>query len=311
MSNATVRVVSTPVGAQDDPVARRPEAPERAVVEDGVEQLGSRIRAARVARGVGVRELSRLVDCSASLISQIERGRANPSVSTLYAISSALAISVDSLFSAAGANDHGEPTARAPFWMSGEMSEEASAGMSGDGPNEPDEASPVPDDRPVAGVTAALAAFRRDATVAGASTVPADRPHAGPGEGTSVVERGEQRRRSVTIHRGERRIIHLERGVRWELLMPTPEHSAEFMEVHYAPGGGSTADDHAIRHQGREYSVILEGVLSVQIGFEQYRLGPGDSMAFDSTIPHRFWNEGSEPVRAIWFVLDRWSVSDA
>jgi|GEM_PF-53164 len=60
--------------------------------------LGTRIRDARVARGLGVRELARIADCSASLVSQIERGRANPSVSTLYSLADALGISVASLF---------------------------------------------------------------------------------------------------------------------------------------------------------------------------------------------------------------------
>ena len=91
--------------------------------------------------------------------------------------------------------------------------------------------------------------------------------------------------------------------------MPVPETNAEFMEVTYGVGGGSTEGEHAIRHNGREYSVILEGQLSVQIGFEQYVLEPGDSMAFDSTIPHRFWNAGPVPVRGIWFVVDRWPTS--
>lgn len=69
------------------------EEPDPRAVQDGtgtrVELLGARIRAARVARGIGVRELGRRVDCSGSLISQIERGRVNPSVNTLYAISAA------------------------------------------------------------------------------------------------------------------------------------------------------------------------------------------------------------------------------
>jgi len=34
-------------------------------------------------------------------------------------------------------------------------------------------------------------------------------------------------------------------------------------------------------------------------------LGPGDSIAFDSITPHRFFNEGDVPVHAIWFVTGR------
>ncbi len=206
---------------------------------EGIELLGTRLRAARAERQIGVRQLARMVDCSASLISQIERGRANPSVSTLYAISSALGISLDGLFAEPGASTAAATTARA-----------------------------VP---------------------VGQAVEPAP----------------------VVLRPAQRRVINLDRGVQWQLLMPVPEHNAEFLEAFYAPGGGSTADDHAIRHNGREYSLVLEGVLSVEIGFEQYRLEPGDSMAFDSTIPHRFWNAGTAPVRAVWFVMDRWATSES
>lgn len=210
-----------------------------------VAHLGTRIREGRLARGIGVRELARRVECSASMISQIEKGLTNPSVSTLYAISSALGISTDRLIAGS------------------------------DGPLEAESA--------------------RDHVQHAQADSSSPRPH----------------RVQVVLHPPDRRVLLLERGVRWELLMPVPESSAEFMEVTYDVGGESSAGDHAIRHNGREYSVILEGELSVQIGFERYVLEPGDSMSFDSTIPHRFWNAGNVPVRAIWFVQDRWASNDA
>ncbi|UGS38994.1 HTH-type transcriptional regulator PuuR [Capillimicrobium parvum] len=60
---------------------------------------GTRLRSAREGLGVSVRSLARAVGVSPSLISQIEKGRANPSVGTLYGIVSALEISLDELFS--------------------------------------------------------------------------------------------------------------------------------------------------------------------------------------------------------------------
>ena len=56
---------------------------------------------------------------------------------------------------------------------------------------------------------------------------------------------------------------------------------------------------------GKEYAVIIEGALSTQIGFDRYVLEVGDSLTFDSTIPHRFWNAGDVPARAIWVILNR------
>jgi transcriptional regulator with XRE-family HTH domain len=48
---------------------------------------------------MSVRSLARSIGVSPSLISQIETGKANPSVGTLYAIVTALGISLDQLFS--------------------------------------------------------------------------------------------------------------------------------------------------------------------------------------------------------------------
>ena len=53
-------------------------------------------------------------------------------------------------------------------------------------------------------------------------------------------------------------------------------------------------------------SVAADFVLSeIQLGFELFELKPGDSIAFDSTEPHRLFNLGEEPVHAIWFVVGR------
>ncbi len=60
--------------------------------------LGERIRAARVRRGVSLRTLAGEVGVSASMISQIENAKSQPSVSTLYAITSALGISIHEVF---------------------------------------------------------------------------------------------------------------------------------------------------------------------------------------------------------------------
>jgi len=65
-----------------------------------VPPVGARIREARLERGVSLRALAREVGVSASLVSQIETGKSQPSVSTLYAITTVLGISVESLFEA-------------------------------------------------------------------------------------------------------------------------------------------------------------------------------------------------------------------
>lgn len=60
-----------------------------------------------------------------------------------------------------------------------------------------------------------------------------------------------------------------------------------------------------MRHNGREYGYVLSGRLSVTIGFDTYEVGPGESVAFDCTLPHRLATIGDEPVEAVWFVVGR------
>jgi len=111
--------------------------------------------------------------------------------------------------------------------------------------------------------------------------------------------------RSPVVHAGERAAIDLDSGVRWEELAATHEEGIDFLEAIYEVGGASTPDESLMRHHGREYGYIVSGTLNIQIGFQTYVLGPGDSIAFDSTTPHRFFNEGDVPVHAIWFVVGR------
>jgi transcriptional regulator with XRE-family HTH domain len=69
-----------------------------------VPAVGERLREERLRRGVSVRSLARDLGVSASLISQIETGKSQPSVSTLYAMTTALGISVEDVFGPPGAD---------------------------------------------------------------------------------------------------------------------------------------------------------------------------------------------------------------
>jgi quercetin dioxygenase-like cupin family protein len=100
-----------------------------------------------------------------------------------------------------------------------------------------------------------------------------------------------------------RRTIDLASGVRWERLTPGADDRMDFLEVVYAPGGGAAAARQALRHDGYEYGLIVRGTLRAQVGFETCELREGDSIAFDSAIPHEYWNPTPAEVRAVWAVL--------
>jgi transcriptional regulator with XRE-family HTH domain len=203
--------------------------------------LGPRLREARVSRELSVRELARRVGCSASLISQIERGISVPSVGVLYSLATELGSSLDYLLFGSAARA------------------EAGAG-----------------ERPGAGTGAVPAAAPRPR---GASPPP-------------IVQRGDRRK-----------IIDLASGVRWERLTPQSEAMTDFLEVIYSPGGHSTDERRPLRHDGREYGLVISGTLTANVGFESYELGPGDSIAFDSATPHEYLNKTGDYVHAIWVVV--------
>ena len=120
----------------------------------------------------------------------------------------------------------------------------------------------------------------------------AEAPPARSADGTGVVQRA-----------GSRQLIDLASGVRWERLTPGADEATDFLEVVYSPGGHSTDERKPMRHEGREYGVILSGTLTANVGFDSYELGPGDSIAFDSATPHEYLNKTDDHVHAIWVVI--------
>ncbi len=203
--------------------------------------VGRRLRERRLGLNISVRELARRLALSPSLISQIERGKATPSVGTLYAMTTELGLSMDSLFSEPGEGDWAPDNGRG-----------AAAGLQAGNGSHP------------------------------------------PADLLAPVVRPQDRKR-----------IQLDSGVRWERLTPAHDPAVDFLYVVYEPGGASCEPDALMRHAGREYGHVLSGTLGVTIGFDTHVLGPGDSISFDSTIPHRLATIGDEPVEAIWFVVGR------
>ena len=198
--------------------------------------MGDRLRRARTARGISLRSMARRVGVSPSLISQVETGRAKPSVNTLYALANELGISLDEL-----------------LFM---------------------DAPPVP-------------------------PMPAE----------DSAETFEERLPHEPVQRaGARATIRLGSGVVWERLTTESLRNVDFLYVTYEVGGASSPSDAFQRHTGLEWGYVLSGTLRVNIGFEEYVLGPGDAITFDSAAPHRLSNDGSEPVHAVWFVLGRRSA---
>jgi transcriptional regulator with XRE-family HTH domain len=206
--------------------------------------LGGRLRQIRTVRGLSVRELARRAGCSASLVSQVERGVTTPSAGVVYALANELGISLDFLF---GADDV-----------------------------DPKELPRMPN---------------ANSTPVAASEVGPWGRATGP-DGAGIVQRA-----------AERNTIELSTGVRWERLTPDHDSGVDFIEVVYEPGGQSTQNGRAVRHDGREYLYVVQGELEAAVGFETLRLVAGDSLAFDPATPHHYRNPTGETVRVLSVVV--------
>jgi transcriptional regulator with XRE-family HTH domain len=209
--------------------------------------LGQRLREAREQKNIGLRELARRLGVSASLISQIETGKTEPSINTLFAMVSELELSVNEIvFDARQESDRPQVTGAAQAPNGG-----------------------------------------RSARRGAATSEPLEAPD------------------SPVVRRTKRTSISLESGVSWQRLTAQPDHNVDFLYLRYPPGSESTPADSLMRHNGTEYGYILKGRLQVSIGFDTYEIGPGDTIAFDCTQPHRFATVGDETVEAVWFVVGR------
>ncbi len=196
--------------------------------------MGERLRKARLARGLSLRGLAEVVGVSPSLISQVETGRAKPSVNTLYGLANELGISLDVL-----------------LFMDTQVPAEDAG------------------------------------TEAWAEPLETTLPH-------DPVQRA-----------ASRSSIRLGSGVVWERLTTESIRNVDFLQVTYEVGGESSPADAFQRHSGQEWGYVLSGTLMVRIGFDEFLLQPGDAISFDSATPHRLYNAGDTPARAVWFVLGR------
>ena len=137
-----------------------------------------------------------------------------------------------------------------------------------------------------------------------------------PAEGLTMTAHGDGRVRAeangvatlpgghgIVQRAGTRRTIDLASGVRWERLTPGPDERVDFLEVIYEPSGHSTDARRPLRHDGHEYGLITSGTLHATVGFDTFELRPGDSVAFDSSVPHLYWNDTGQDVHAVWAVV--------
>ncbi len=167
--------------------------------------LGERIRFYRKSKKMSGQELARRVGVSRSLISQVEKDSANPSIETLRRIAIALEIPIVLLFE---------------------------------------------------------------------ETIPPN---------------------GILVHKNGRKILKVpESNLAYQLLTPDLNRKIEFLWIEIDPG--KQVEPVAFAHEGEECAVVIEGQLNLWINDTEYVMNEGDSISFDSTLPHSIANLGSQKV---------------
>ena len=103
----------------------------------------------------------------------------------------------------------------------------------------------------------------------------------------------------TVVRKGRRKKLIMPWGAWQEMLCPDLRHRIEFMYLHY-PVGAKVEEFYT--HEGEECGVVLHGRFKGIIGDEEVILEAGDSIYFDSSIPHRWENAGETEVTAIWAI---------
>jgi DNA-binding XRE family transcriptional regulator/quercetin dioxygenase-like cupin family protein len=137
-------------------------------------------------------------------------------------------------------------------------------------------------------------------------------PVVAPGANASSVAPASGPQQRYVVRADTRSAINIEGGVLWERLTPETLPHVDFLELIYQPGAESNPE--LYRHPGTEMVLVLSGRFDIYVGFERYELGPGDSIHFPSSFPHRYVNPTDEVSRAVTVILhdgDRQVPADA
>jgi transcriptional regulator with XRE-family HTH domain len=189
-------------------------APPPALAVDTIlASVGSKVHALRKEKGLTLAELSEITRLSPAIVSQIERGLANPSFTTMAQLAHGLGIPVGKLF-----------------------------------PSHDDAKSPV-------------------------------------------VRKADRRNLVGAVQEGNGEAVY-------ELLNPDLNGTIEALWVITPPGHDTS--ENPFTHGGEEVGIILSGKKDVFLNGQRYVLEAGDSITFDSTIPHWYKNSYDEPCVAIW-----------
>lgn len=98
----------------------------------------------------------------------------------------------------------------------------------------------------------------------------------------------------IIVRRDERQVLVMENGLEQQLL--TPDGSPKLGIVRTIVPAGYSSEDTPMSHIGEESFVVERGELSVSLDGSWYVIREGDSITFDSSVPHAYANRTDDEV---------------
>jgi transcriptional regulator with XRE-family HTH domain len=98
-------------------------------------------------------------------------------------------------------------------------------------------------------------------------------------------------------HDGRKRVVFPDSRIEYEMLTPDLRRRMSMLWLKAPPHAESGP---VFSHNGEDAVIVLKGRLEVEIGGVWHALSEGDSLYFDSELPHRWRNNSSSVAEVIW-----------
>ncbi len=104
---------------------------------------------------------------------------------------------------------------------------------------------------------------------------------------------------NITLIRadGRKRIVFPQSHIAYEMLTPDLRRR---MSIFWLDAPPHSQSGPPFSHEGEDAVVVLKGSLKVEIGGVWHELKKGDSLYFNSELPHRWVNETGRPAQVMW-----------
>lgn len=119
---------------------------------------------------------------------------------------------------------------------------------------------------------------------------------------STLIEDGQKTGDNPIVRSNERKYLH-EAGKGINLYLLTSRDPNKQMEpLLFKLKEGATSGDATYKHFGQEFVLVLKGAIEITLNDIVYVLRKGDSIYFNSSVPHAFKNLGKEEAEAVWVV---------